>query len=61
MDVWGLILKVLVLSLGISVAIKYLMPALAIAPTTTNVLIAVCLPTIVLGLLLIQKQGNRTV
>lgn len=52
MDYLGVIVKVLVLSAGVSVAIKYLAPFLAIPATDTNALIGVLLPTIVMGLIL---------
>ncbi|WP_245939881.1 hypothetical protein [Stenomitos frigidus] len=48
----GLIFKVLVLSVGLSIAIKYGAPALAIPPTTTSVLIAVWLPAVIAALTL---------
>ena len=48
----GLLLKVLVLSAGLSIAIKYGAPTLAIAPTTTHVLLAVWLPAAIALLML---------
>jgi hypothetical protein len=47
-----LIVKMLVPSVLISLAIKYLAPSLAIAPTTINVLIGVFLPTVVVAIAL---------
>ncbi|MBW4581898.1 MAG: hypothetical protein KME42_20210 [Tildeniella nuda ZEHNDER 1965/U140] len=59
----GLIFKVFVLSTALSIAIKYGAPALAISPTTTNVLIAVWFPGTIAALLLgwrwQQGRGNR--
>ena len=52
MSMIGLLFKVLVFSMGLSIAIKYGAPALAILPTTTSALIAVCLPTAIVALML---------
>lgn len=48
----GLILKVLVFSTGLSIAIKYGASALAIPPTTTSVMIAVWFPATIAALML---------
>lgn len=55
MDIFVFILKVLLLSLGLSLLIKYVAPSLAIAPTRFNVLVAVLLPSLVILLLLGQR------
>jgi membrane protein implicated in regulation of membrane protease activity len=52
MPMIGLIFKVLVLSTGLSIAIKYGAPALAMPPTTTAVLLAVWLPAAIAALML---------
>lgn len=49
------ILKVLILSLIISVAIKYVGPYLAIPATSLNAIIAVSLPAILVGTFLIWR------
>ena len=46
------ILKVLILSAGLSLLIKYGGPYLSISSTATNALIAVLIPPIILGILL---------
>jgi hypothetical protein len=51
----NLVLKVLLLSAGLSVAIKYLAPSLNIPVTSTNALIAVLLPSLVMAMLLIWR------
>ncbi|MEB3338869.1 MAG: hypothetical protein VKJ46_15470 [Leptolyngbyaceae bacterium] len=48
----GFILKVLLASTGIAIAIKFLGPSLEIAPTTGNVLIALGTPIIVISIAL---------
>lgn len=48
----GLVLKVLVLSIVLSVAIKYIGPTLAIPATDTAALIIILLPALVTGLVL---------
>ncbi|WP_227350878.1 hypothetical protein [Planktothrix agardhii] len=45
------LLKVLLLSLGLSVLIKFVGPLLAIPTSSTIALIAVCLPSVILALL----------
>ncbi len=56
----GLIAKVFVLSTALSIAIKYGAPALQLAPTTTNALLAVCIPAaIVAGMLGWRWQQAR--
>ncbi len=44
------IVKLLIISAVLSMAIKYVAPSLAIPPTATNALIAVLLPTIMLAI-----------
>ncbi|MDJ0714310.1 MAG: hypothetical protein QNJ54_08810 [Prochloraceae cyanobacterium] len=46
------ILKVLLISAMVSALIKYGGPSLAILPTQTNVLIGICLPTVLMALAL---------
>lgn len=46
------ILKLLALSGAIAALIKYLAPALSIAPSVTNALIAVLSPSVILALIL---------
>ncbi|NES93274.1 hypothetical protein [Okeania sp. SIO2B9] len=46
------ILKVLILSAGLSLLIKYAGPYLSISSTATNAIIAVLTPPIVVGILL---------
>jgi predicted membrane chloride channel (bestrophin family) len=48
----GLLLKMLLPSVAISIAIKYLSNSLAPVPTTLNVTIAVFLPSVVLAIAL---------
>ncbi|HEY9883691.1 MAG TPA: hypothetical protein V6C98_08775 [Thermosynechococcaceae cyanobacterium] len=48
----GLIGKVLVVSTALAIAIKYGAPALLLAPTTTNALLAVWLPATIAALAL---------
>lgn len=60
MDTFVFILKVLLLSLGLSWCIKYIGPSLAIAPTRFNVLIAILLPSLVILLLLIGQRWQQT-
>jgi membrane protein implicated in regulation of membrane protease activity len=55
------VLKVLLLSTGLSALIKYVLPGLPIPATATNALIIVFLPTVVMaGILLwrFQRQQN---
>ncbi len=59
MDISIFTLKVLALSLVISLGIKYLMPGLAIAPTATNALIAVLLPTLIMVILLLTQMSRQ--
>ena len=48
----GFILKVLILSAGLSLVIKYGGPYLSISSTAINALIAVLIPPIIVGILL---------
>ncbi|MBW4420181.1 MAG: hypothetical protein KME13_13260 [Myxacorys californica WJT36-NPBG1] len=60
MDTFIFILKVVLPSLALSIAIKYLAPFLNVAPTLTTVLIAVLSPSIVIAIaLLIQTRAHR--
>jgi hypothetical protein len=61
MDTFIFILKVLLLSLAISLVIKYAAPLISIAPTLPIVLSAIILPSLILMLLLLaqaQQQQN---
>jgi hypothetical protein len=58
MDTFIFILKVLVPSLVLSIAIKYLAPFFAIAPTPINVLIAVVLPSIIVAIVLLAQRPH---
>lgn len=60
MDTQGaFILKVLILSLGIAVLIKYGGPSLAVAGTTGNVLVAVLTPTLILAIALVWRAWKH--
>jgi hypothetical protein len=50
-----ILLKLLLLSTALSFAIKYLAPHLHIPMTTTNVLITITLPSLILALLLLWR------
>ena len=50
------IFKLLIVSAALSVAIKFV--PIAIAPTATNALIAVLLPTIVMGVTFLFRYAN---
>ena len=52
------IVKLLIVSALLSVAIKEIAPRLAIPATTTNVLIAVLLPTIVMTVTFLWRYAN---
>lgn len=52
------ILKVLVLSAGVSVLIRYGGPSLGIAATSVNALIAVLTPMVVLAIALLWRAGK---
>ncbi|HBB32642.1 MAG TPA: hypothetical protein DDZ80_26740 [Cyanobacteria bacterium UBA8803] len=52
------ILKVLILSVGISVLIKYGGPSLPIDPTTANALIGILAPTFILAIALLWRVRN---
>ncbi len=58
-DKTWLILKLLILSAAISAAIKYLAPSLHIPVTSTNALIAISLPSIVMAILLLWRGQRR--
>jgi hypothetical protein len=59
-DRLGLIVKVFVLSVTLSIAIKYGGRLLPIAPTSLNAAIAVFLPTAILAFLLIWRARNSS-
>nr|WP_081606233.1 hypothetical protein [Richelia intracellularis] len=52
---FSFLFKVLILSVGFSLIIKYLCPFLSIPATSSNALIMVLSPTIVLGTVLIWR------
>jgi len=56
--IW-LILKLFLISAAISAAIKYLAPSLNIPVTSTNALIAISLPSIVMAILLLWRGRPR--
>jgi len=59
MDTQGnFILKVFVLSAGISVLIRYLGPSLPVAATSVNALIAVLAPMLILAIALVWRAGK---
>ena len=59
-DQIGLLLKMLLPSIAISIGIKYLGISLTLVPTTSIVLIAVFLPSVVLAIVLgLRGIGNR--
>jgi hypothetical protein len=55
LDISIFILKVLLLSIGISLVIKYAEPLAAIAPTLTHVLIAILSPSLLMALVLMVR------
>ena len=55
------ILKVLILSVGVSILIKYAAPSLPIPPTSLNALIGVMTPTIALAIALWWRAEGRGV
>ena len=57
----GFILKVLVISTGLSILIKYGGPTLSISTTPTNVLIVVFVPTLVMASALLWRLQTRQV
>ncbi|MDJ0735425.1 MAG: hypothetical protein QNJ47_15430 [Nostocaceae cyanobacterium] len=58
----GLLVKVLLLSVGLSILIKYACPFLPIPGTATNALIMVLSPTVVLGTVLLWRmQGQQNI
>ena len=58
MEQTGFIFKVLVISAGLSVLIKYGGPALSIPPTLTNVLLFVLAPSVVMAIALGTRYAN---
>ncbi len=58
-DKTWLILKILCLSAALSAAIKYLAPNLHIPVTSTNALIAIILPSLVMAILLLWRGQQR--
>lgn len=60
MDIFVFILKVLVASLLISIAIKYLAPFLNLVPSSSFALVAVLLPSIVVAVLLLGRMKSFT-
>ncbi|MGV0025429.1 hypothetical protein [Phormidesmis priestleyi] len=60
-DIFVFILKVLVLSLGISLLIKYAGPLVAIAPTIPTVLALILSPSLILMFILLIRQQRSNV
>ncbi len=56
----SLLAKLVGISVGLAVAIKYLAPPLAIAATTTNALIGVLVPPVVLAVILTWRSRQPT-
>jgi len=52
--------KVLILSAGVSVLIKYGGPSLAVAATSVNALIAVVTPSLILAIALLCRASRLT-
>ncbi|HBL11242.1 MAG TPA: hypothetical protein DD379_07510 [Cyanobacteria bacterium UBA11162] len=52
------ILKVLILSMGISVLIRYRGSSLPVTPTSVNVLIAILAPSFILAIALLWRAWN---
>jgi hypothetical protein len=52
------IFKVLILSAGVSVALKYGGPCLPVAATSVNALIAVVTPSLILAIALLWRVGK---
>jgi hypothetical protein len=52
------ILKVFILSLGISVLIKYAGPSLPVGATSVNALIAVLTPSLILAIAFLWRVGK---
>lgn len=60
MDIGRFVLKVVLVSAAISIAIKYGGPWLPLSPTTSVALAMVLLPSFLLGgLLLLRQEGDR--
>ncbi|MBD3884402.1 hypothetical protein IFO70_21910 [Phormidium tenue FACHB-886] len=59
-DQASLVLKVLLFSALISIAIKYVAPSLAISATNLNALIAVLLPSGVMAIVLSWRGARRS-
>ena len=55
MDTFVFVLKVLLLSIALSLLIKYAAPLVTIAPTTPIVLTAILLPSVTILLILIGR------
>ncbi|NJL10032.1 MAG: hypothetical protein HC908_07220 [Calothrix sp. SM1_7_51] len=55
----GFFIKVFILSLGISLLIKYVGPNLGIPETTAVVLITILSPTVILGILFLWRFQNQ--
>jgi hypothetical protein len=54
----NLIIKVLILSLVISVLIKYVGPSLPVAATSVNALIAILTPALIVAIALVWRSGK---
>ncbi|MBV9387141.1 MAG: hypothetical protein JOZ78_12010 [Chroococcidiopsidaceae cyanobacterium CP_BM_ER_R8_30] len=51
----GFVLKVLIISTGLSAAIKYFGPTVSIATTPLNILVIVTVPTLILASVLLWR------
>ena len=58
MDTFSVVLKVMGLSLLLSIIIKYLAPLATVAPTTLNVLSAVLSPSLILAIVLLSDSSR---
>ena len=58
--IWLDIIKILILSLILSIAIKYGGQAVAIAPTQTNVLLGILLPPVLMAIALAWRKVNQS-
>lgn len=58
---FGFVLKVFLVSAGLSVLIKYVLPNLSIPGTATNVLIIVFLPTVIMAIVLLWRFQRQQI
>ncbi|MBV8885591.1 MAG: hypothetical protein JO235_16570 [Chroococcidiopsidaceae cyanobacterium CP_BM_RX_35] len=55
MDWAGFILKVLIVSTGLAAAIRYIGPTVSIPTTQLNILVIVCMPTVIVAIVLLWR------